>query len=110
MCLGELRLVVEQVELRRGAALEHVDDALGLRRKMRQSRETTRRAGGDSVCALRQEVELQQLRERRRADTEAGLSKKTAPGQIQRNLDALIHDYSFITVSCRLRIRLVTLV
>ena len=72
--------------------------------------ETTRRASGDSVCALRQEVELQQFREGSRADAEAGLAKKTAPGQIQRNLEALIHGYSFITVSCRLRIRLVTLV
>src|SRR5215467_3556369 len=105
----ELGLVIEQIELRRGTALKHVDDPLGLRRKMRQPRET---AGRQRVFVrgLRQHVELEQLRERSGADAEASLPEKTTSGRIERIVDAPIHDYSFITVSCRLRIRLVTLV
>src|SRR5262245_20317312 len=98
MSFCELRLVIKQIELRRGAALKHVNHALRLRRKMRQPCKAARRA---RVCALREEVALEQFRQGRRAD--ARLSKKLPPCEIH-------CGYSFITVSFKLRIRLVTLV
>ena len=42
--LLQLRLVVEQIDVRRRAVLEQVDDALRLRREVRQSVESDRRA------------------------------------------------------------------
>src|SRR5262245_31562503 len=50
--------VIEQIELRRSAALEHINDALGLRGKMRQPCKTARRA---RVSDLSEEVGLQQF-------------------------------------------------
>src|SRR5262249_40959598 len=107
MSFYQLWFVIKQIELRRGAALEHVNHPLRLRRKMRQSCKTARRA---RIPALRDEVALQQFRQGNRADTDAGLSKKLPPAQIQQKVCARIHSYSFITVSFKLRIRLVTLV
>src|SRR5262249_22215465 len=100
MSFCEVRLVIKQIELRRGAALKHVNHALRLRRKMRQPRKTARRA---RVRALREEVALEQFRQGGRADADACLSKKLPPREIH-------CGYSFITVSFKLRIRLVTLV
>ncbi len=40
----ELRLVVEEIDVRRRAVLEQVDDALRLRRKVRQARNPPSRA------------------------------------------------------------------
>src|SRR5947208_16012880 len=67
---------------------------------MRQPRQTCCRA---RRSALREQVVLQQLRQGGRADPDASAPEKTPPGH-------QIHRYSFITVSFRLRIRLVTLV
>src|SRR5439155_17922824 len=92
----QLRLVIKQIELRRGAALEHINHALGLRREMRQPSETARR----ERLILREQIALQQLRQSSRADTDSSLPKKKPPCQIF--LMACIrsaHGYSFVTVS-----------
>src|SRR5262249_53727326 len=97
---GKLRLVIEQIELRGGAALEHVNDALRLRGKMREPRETACRTG---IRALREQVDVKQFRQCSGTDTDTCLAEKTTPGQLD-------HNYSFITVWFRFRIKLVTLV
>src|SRR5262245_48533201 len=92
---------------------------------MRQPCKTAR---GGRVAALREEVNMQQFCQSSRAKTDACLSKKLPPGQIflmaapfleaarhgacasRRGCIRSAHHYSFITVSFKLRIRLVTLV
>ena len=76
---GELRLVVEQVHLRRGAGLEQVDDALGLRREMRQARQA-------AVLARRQRLAPRSGRSRvasAATPMPAPQSEEVAAGQLQ---------------------------
>src|SRR5262245_15343465 len=58
MSFYEVWFVIEQIELRRSAALEHINDALGFRGKMRQPCKTARRA---RVSDLSEEVGVQQF-------------------------------------------------
>src|SRR5207249_10133981 len=74
----QLRLVIKQIELRRGATLEHINHALGLRRKMRQPCQTA----GRERLVLREQIALQQLRQSNRADTDSSLPKKLPASQI----------------------------
>ena len=106
----ELRLVVEQIELRGSAALEQIDDALGLRREVRQARR-----GRPS----RSRPRLRSARAGRPAAAPPGRprryrcqpARENAAGSHSADVERrAIHGYSFITVSFRLRIRLVTLV
>src|SRR5262249_28788790 len=69
--LGKLRLVIEQIELRRRAALEHVNDALCLWRKMGQPREP---AGRTRIGALPEEVNVEQFRQCSGTDTDTRLA------------------------------------
>ena len=65
----ELRLVVEEVHLRRSARLEEIDDALGLGGEVRQA--------GQAVGAG---VVVEQGRERGGAETDAGTLEEVAAG------------------------------
>ena len=80
----QLRLVVEQVDLRRRAGLEQVDDALGLRREVRQ-------AGQAAGCRVG--VLGKQRGQRRDADAGAG-SAEEMPAR-----DAVASDRIFIALS-----------
>src|SRR4029453_5799670 len=105
----ELRFVVEQIELRGSAALEQINDAFRFRSEVRQALQATRRARSR---ALREQIGLQQFCKGGRPDPDACLPEKTPPGHTQWmwSVFARVHGYSFITVSFRLRIRLVTVV
>ena len=67
--LIQLRLGIEEIELRRGAGHEQVDDALRARGEVR--------ADGGGV-ARREEAVVEQRRERERTDAEAALLEEVA--------------------------------
>src|SRR5581483_10143000 len=75
------RLGVEQVELRRRAGLEQVDDAPRLRAEVRQPGEGIR--WGLRPARL---VAIQQRGERRQAEARAAPAEETAAGELKRVL------------------------
>src|SRR5690606_31206532 len=76
--LPQERLVVEQIELRRRAGHEEVDDLLRLRREVRTDTMSDR---GRGVLSRRGEQPLvEQRRERDAAQAEAGLAEEVSAG------------------------------
>jgi hypothetical protein len=75
--LGELRLVIEQIELRRRPDHVQVDHALGARRKLRQTR--AKWVGWGQSTLASGEALLHQRAERHCAETDARRIQKLAP-------------------------------
>ena len=101
--LRQLRLVVEQIHLRRRAGLEQIDHALRLGREVRQTRQS-------AVAARRR-----RLREQRRAAPPApmpgaGAAEEVAAGESSCRSAIGSMAHSFVIVSSRFRIRLATAV
>ena len=92
--LAQARLVVEQLHLRGAARLEQVDDALGLRREMRQPGQTAVSSGA--------RIAAPEPGQRRQADARRIHAEEMPPRHA-------IHAYSFVIVSSRFNIRLATL-
>ena len=74
--------MVEEIQLRRPARLNQIDDALGLGSKMRQSRQSRVRglAGGRCGC-LR--VRPEQARQSSRSDSGARQAEEIAPRELK---------------------------
>ena len=89
LVLAQQGLVVEQIDLRWRARLEHVDDALRPRREVRKFRESLCAAGS----ALRRAVSFASQQERQgcRADAGGGAPEELAPGCEKVTLDLRVH-------------------
>src|SRR5579864_2582663 len=70
--LVQLRLVVEQIQLRRRAGHEQVNHALGLWREMRL-------LGGQRISLSSQRPGVEQRAQRQRSNAEAALAEKVPP-------------------------------
>ena len=97
--LCEVRLVVEQIELRRRAVLEEVDDALGLGRKVRETGEAAHR---------RRRLRLlgEQRSQRGHADAGAGAAEEMPARNAEARLIEWVH--CLVTISSMLSSRLAT--
>ena len=101
--LLQRRLAVEQVELRRRARHEEIDDVLRLRREVRRARRQR------VVAFLREELLVQQRRQREAADAEAGLPKEVPPGHVPER-PGIHAPHSLLSVSSRFSSAFATMV
>jgi hypothetical protein len=101
-------LRIEEIQVRRAARLEQVDDVLCLGREMRSDRRQT----GSGRRRRRQRLVVQERGQRQRTHAGGALAKESAPGGLTNVFESGIHKVvqPLVRVSSRLKSTLATII